>query len=77
MISMLASAQNLYMNDMKLKSELEWLNAQGVTHISTSTWPLTANEITKAITTAQVSTDAQQKYYSQSVPHLLKTPTPW
>lgn len=61
MVSMLASAQNLYMNDMKLKSELEWLNAQGVTHISTSTWPLTANEITKAITTAQVSTDAQQK----------------
>lgn len=61
MMSMLASAQNLYMNDMKLKSELDWLNAQGVTHISTSTWPLTANEITKAITTAKVTTDAQQK----------------
>lgn len=60
MLSMLASAQNLYMNDMKLKSELEWLNAQGVIHISTSTWPLTAREIIKAITAAQVATDAQQ-----------------
>ena len=60
-VSMLASAQNLYMNDMKLKSELDWLNAQGVTHISTSTWPLTANEITNALNKAQATTDAQQK----------------
>ncbi|ERL56207.1 capsule assembly Wzi family protein [Psychrobacter aquaticus] len=60
-VSMLASAQNLYMNDMKLKSELDWLNAQGVTHISTSTWPLTANEIRNALKTAQVTTDTQQK----------------
>ncbi len=74
MISMLASAQNLYMNDMKLKSELEWLNAQGVTHISTSTWPLTANEITKAITTAQVSTDAQQKVLQSIRATLAKNP---
>ncbi|MDE0844686.1 MAG: capsule assembly Wzi family protein, partial [Psychrobacter pacificensis] len=74
MISMLASAQNLYMNDMKLKSELEWLNAQGVTHISTSTWPLTANEITKAITTAQVSTDAQQKVLQSVRATLAKNP---
>lgn len=74
MVSMLASAQNLYMNDMKLKSELEWLNAQGVTHISTSTWPLTANEITKAITTAQVSTDAQQKVLQSVRATLAKNP---
>lgn len=74
MVSMLASAQNLYMNDMKLKSELEWLNAQGVTHISTSTWPLTANEITKALTTAQVSTDAQQKVLQSVRATLAKNP---
>lgn len=61
MVSVVASAQNLYMNDMKLKSELDWLNAQGVTHISTSTWPLTANEITNALNTAKVTTDTQQR----------------
>ena len=72
MISMLASAQNLYMNDMKLKSELEWLNAQGVTHISTSTWPLTANEINNALTAAQVTTDTQQKVL-QSVRTMLES----
>lgn len=42
---MSASAQNLYMNDLKLKADLDWLNTQGVTQISTSTWPLTTNEI--------------------------------
>lgn len=61
MVSVVASAQNLYMNDMKLKSELDWLNAQGVTHVSTSTWPLTANEITNALNTAKVTTDTQQR----------------
>lgn len=61
MVSVLASAQNLYMNDMRLKSELDWLNAQGVTHISTSTWPLTANEIANALNTAKVTTDTQQR----------------
>jgi len=60
-LSTTASAQNLYMNDIKLKSELDWLNAQGVTHISTSTWPLTANEITNALNTAKVTTDTQQR----------------
>lgn len=60
-ISMTAAAQNLYMNDLKLKSELDWLNAQGVTQISTSTWPLTANEINRALATATVSTPAQQQ----------------
>lgn len=60
-VSMTAAAQNLYMNDLKLKSELDWLNAQGVTQISTSTWPLTANEINRALATATVSTPAQQQ----------------
>ena len=51
-VSMLASAQNLYMNDLKLKADLDWLNTQGVVQISTSTWPLTANEIKRALNTA-------------------------
>jgi hypothetical protein len=74
MMSMWASAQNLYMNDMKLKSELDWLNAQGVTHISTSTWPLTANEITNALNTAQVTTDTQQKILQSVRATLARTP---
>ncbi|MGE6481104.1 capsule assembly Wzi family protein [Psychrobacter namhaensis] len=61
MMSMWASAQNLYMNDLKLKADLDWLDTQGVMHISTSTWPLTANEIKRAINTANAQTPAQQQ----------------
>ncbi|WP_201529909.1 capsule assembly Wzi family protein [Psychrobacter frigidicola] len=71
MVSMLASAQNLYMNDMRLKSDLDWLNTQGVTQISTSTWPLTANEIKRALSSANAVTPAQQQVL-QSVRTLLK-----
>lgn len=60
-VSMLASAQNLYMNDLKLKADLDWLNTQGVAQISTSTWPLTANEIKRALNTANAQTPAQQQ----------------
>ncbi|MGP9635800.1 capsule assembly Wzi family protein [Psychrobacter sp. AOP3-A1-26] len=60
-VSMLASAQNLYMNDLKLKADLDWLNNQGVTQISTSTWPLTANEIKRAVNAANAQTPAQQQ----------------
>lgn len=47
------------MNAMRLKSDLDWLNTQGVTQISTSTWPLTANEIERALQSANASTPAQ------------------
>jgi len=60
-VSMLASAQNLYMNDLKLKADLDWLNTQGVAQISTSTWPLTSNEIKRALNTANAQTPAQQQ----------------
>ncbi|WP_298979231.1 capsule assembly Wzi family protein [uncultured Psychrobacter sp.] len=69
-VSMLASAQNLYMNDLKLKADLDWLNSQGVTQISTTTWPLTANEIKRALNTANAQTPAQQQLL-QSVQALL------
>lgn len=59
--SMLASAQNLYVNDLKLKADLDWLNTQGVTQISTSTWPLTANEIKRGLASANAQTAAQQQ----------------
>ncbi|MFK3868296.1 capsule assembly Wzi family protein [Psychrobacter faecalis] len=60
-VSILASAQNLYMNDLKLKADLDWLNTQGVAQISTSTWPLTANEIKRALNKANAQTPAQQQ----------------
>ena len=60
-VSTAAEAQNLYMNDLKLKSEIDWLNAQGVTQISTSTWPLTANEIGRGLATAHVLTTTQDQ----------------
>ncbi|MDN3399727.1 capsule assembly Wzi family protein [Psychrobacter sp. APC 3426] len=60
-VSTLVSAQNLYMNDLKLKADLDWLNTQGVAQISTSTWPLTANEIKRALNTANAQTPAQRQ----------------
>ena len=61
MVSTLSTAQNLYMNDLKFKADLDWLNTQGVTQISTSIWPLTANEIKRALNTANAQTPAQQQ----------------
>lgn len=65
-----ASAQNLQMNDMSLKSELDWLRAQGVVQISTSTWPLTANEINRALSNADIRTPEQQQIV-QSIRYTL------
>jgi len=56
-----ASAQNLYMNDLRLKADIDWLNTQGVTQISTSTWPLTANEIKRGLEKARAATPSQQQ----------------
>jgi len=61
LVAMASSAQSLYMNDMRLKSDLDWLRAQGVTQISTTTWPLTANEIRRGLASAKVTTPEQQQ----------------
>jgi len=61
MLSTTASAQNLYMNDLRLKADIDWLNTQGVTQISTSTWPLTANEIERGLQSAQLTSAVQQQ----------------
>ncbi|MDN3454266.1 MULTISPECIES: capsule assembly Wzi family protein [unclassified Psychrobacter] len=61
MLTTTASAQNLYMNDLRLKADIDWLNTQGVTQISTSTWPLSANEIERGLQGAQLTTAAQQQ----------------
>ncbi len=60
-LSMSVTAQNLYMNDLRLKADIDWLNTQGVTQISTSTWPLTANEIERGLLGAQLTTPVQQQ----------------
>lgn len=70
LVGTLASAQNLQMNDMSLKSELDWLRSQGVIQISTSTWPLTANEINRALKSANIRTPEQQQIV-QSVRYTL------
>ncbi|WP_105245014.1 capsule assembly Wzi family protein [Psychrobacter sp. Marseille-P5312] len=70
LLSNLASAQNLHLNDMSLKSELDWLRAQGVIQISTSTWPLTANEINRALSKADIRT-AEQQQIVQSIRYTL------
>lgn len=70
LLSSLASAQNLQLNDMSLKSELDWLRAQGVIQISTSTWPLTANEINRALSNANIRTTEQQQLV-QSIRYTL------
>lgn len=68
--SVMATAQNLQMNDMSLKSELDWLQAQGVIQISTTTWPLTTNEINRALSNADIRT-AEQQQIVQSVRYTL------
>ena len=70
LLSSLASAQNLQLNDISLKSELDWLRAQGVIQISTSTWPLTANEINRALSNANIRTTQQQQLV-QSIRYTL------
>ena len=70
LVGTLASAQNLQMNNMSLKSELDWLRAQGVIQISTSTWPLTANEINRALSNADIRT-AEQQQIVQSIRYTL------
>lgn len=70
LVGTLASAQNLQMNDMSLKSELDWLRSQGVVQISTSTWPLTANEINRALESANIRTLEQQQIV-QSIRYTL------
>ena len=70
LLSSVATAQNLQLNDMSLKSELDWLRAQGVIQISTSTWPLTANEINRALSNADIRT-AEQQQIVQSIRYTL------
>ncbi|NHB58901.1 capsule assembly Wzi family protein [Acinetobacter sp. 194] len=54
-------AQGLVLNDENLRTDLNWLNQQGVIQISTSTWPMSGDEIQRALSNAQVQNRTQQK----------------
>ena len=53
-------AQGLVLNDQNLRTDLNWLNQQGVIQISTSTWPMSGDEIQRVLSQAKVATPAQQ-----------------
>ncbi|MBU3846453.1 MAG: capsule assembly Wzi family protein [Candidatus Acinetobacter avistercoris] len=56
-----ATAQGLQLNNQDLRTDLNWLNQQGVIQLSTSTWPMSGDEIQRALSNAQVSNKTQQK----------------
>ncbi|WP_289337721.1 capsule assembly Wzi family protein [Acinetobacter baumannii] len=64
-------AQGLVLNNDDLRTDLNWLNQQGVINISTSTWPLSGDEIQRALSQAKVTHPAQQKVIN-SVLNALK-----
>ncbi|MCY6412523.1 capsule assembly Wzi family protein [Acinetobacter sp. VNH17] len=59
--SSITLAQGLVLNDENLRTDLNWLNQQDVIQISTSTWPLSGDEIQRALAQAKVSNNTQQK----------------
>ncbi|MCH7338741.1 capsule assembly Wzi family protein [Acinetobacter higginsii] len=60
-------AQGLILNDVNLRTDLNWLNQQGVIQISTSTWPMSGDEIQRALSQAKVSNNTQQKVVNSVV----------
>ena len=54
-------AQGIILNHADLRTDLNWLNQQGVIQISTSTWPLSGDEIQRALSNANFTTTTQQK----------------
>lgn len=65
-----AYAQGLLFNDAELREDLNWLNQQGVIQISTSTWPLSGDEVQRALQQAQVQNPSQQKVLQAVQQHL-------
>ncbi len=55
------AAQGIVLNNEDLRTDLNWLNQQGVIQISTSTWPLSGEEIQRALSHAKIENQLQQK----------------
>ena len=60
-VSLPVFAQGLVLNDQNLRTDLNWLNQQGVIQISTSTWPMSGDEIQRALSQAKILNNTQQK----------------
>ena len=58
--SSLAYASGLVMNDNELRNDLAWLSDRGVIHLSLSTWPLSQEEINRALKKAKPSYSSEQ-----------------
>ncbi len=68
--SSLTFAQGIVLNDQNLRTDLNWLNQQGVIQISTSTWPMSGDEIQRALSQAKISNSVQQKVLDAVLTHL-------
>ncbi|WP_180165454.1 capsule assembly Wzi family protein [Acinetobacter sp. YH12049] len=64
------AAQGIVLNNQDVRTDLNWLNQQGVIQISTSTWPLSGEEIQRALSTAKIENNAQQKVVSSVMANL-------
>lgn len=60
-VALPVAAQGLVLNSEDLRTDLNWLNQQGVIQISTSTWPLSSEEIQRALSNAHIISQVQQK----------------
>ena len=60
-LSLPAIAQGIVLNNEDLRTDLNWLNQQGVIQISTSTWPLSGDEIQRALSNAKIDNQVQQQ----------------
>ncbi|MDM1248376.1 capsule assembly Wzi family protein [Acinetobacter sp. R933-2] len=70
-LSLPVFAQGLVLNNEDIRTDLNWLNQQGVIQISTSTWPMSGDEIQRALSQAKVSDNTQQKVID-SIQNALK-----
>lgn len=68
--SLPAMAQGIVLNNEDLRTDLNWLNQQSVIQISTSTWPLSSEEIQRALSNAQIENSVQRKVIDQVRSHL-------
>ena len=64
-------AQGIVLNNEDIRTDLNWLNQQGVIQISTSTWPMSGDEIQRALSQAKVGNNTQQKVID-SIQNALK-----
>ncbi|MEQ1247965.1 capsule assembly Wzi family protein [Acinetobacter soli] len=72
----LSFAQGIVLNNEDLRTDLNWLNQQGVIQISTSTWPLSGDEIQRALANAKVQNNNQQRVLNSVVNVLKADQTP-